>query len=107
MDRPLESKTTDSVVWQEDCSVPRGQQKVLNRDDHRKGVSRYEPDQQADVSADLRGSRSSPRVAEDRVPVGPGRQAPLPADLGGPPALPGQREPRPGGRAAEVGDRRT
>src|SRR5215218_4374059 len=67
-DRPLLGRTTDSVVWRKKCSVPRGQQKVLNRDDNRKGVSSDEPDQQADVSADLRGSRSSPRVAEDRVP---------------------------------------
>src|SRR4030095_2780433 len=104
-DRTLLGRTTDSVVLVERGSLPRGQQKVLNRDDNRKGVSSDEPDQQADVSADLRGGRSSPRVAEDRVPVGPGRQASLPADLGGPPALSGQRDPRPGGRAADVADR--
>src|SRR4030095_2869660 len=103
-DRTLLGRTTDSVVLLERGSLPRGQQKVLNRDDNRKGVSSDEPDQQADVSADLRGGRSSPRVAEDRVPVGPGGQASLPADLGGPPALPGQRDPRPGGRAADVAD---
>ena len=105
-DRTLLGRTTDSVVLLERGSLPRGQQKVLNRDDNRKGVSSDEPDQQADVSADLRGSRSSPRVTEDRVPVGPGRQASLPADLGGPPALPGQRDPGPGGRAADVADDR-
>ena len=52
-DRPLLGRTTDSVVWREECSVPQGQQKVLNRDDNRKGVSSDEPDQQADLSADL------------------------------------------------------
>src|SRR5215211_6350055 len=106
LDRTLLGRTTDSVVLLERGSLPRGQQKVLNRDDNRKGVSSDEPDQQADVSADLRGSRSSPRVAEDRVPVGPGGQASLPADLGGPPALSGQRDPGPGGRAADVADDR-
>jgi hypothetical protein len=49
----LLGRTTDSVVWRKTCSVPRGQQKVLNRDDNRKGVSSDEPDQQADLSADL------------------------------------------------------
>ena len=33
-------RTTDSVVLLERGSLPRGQQKVLNRDDNRKGVSR-------------------------------------------------------------------
>jgi hypothetical protein len=41
----LLGRTTDSVVLVERGSLARGQQKVLNRDDNRKGVSSDEPDQ--------------------------------------------------------------
>jgi hypothetical protein len=43
-----------------------------------------------------RGGRPPARLAQDRVPLGQGRQATLPEDPGRPPPLPRSRDPRPG-----------
>ena len=43
-----------------------------------------------------RGRRPPPRLTQDRVPLGQGRQATLPEDPGRSPPLPRSRDPRPG-----------
>src|SRR6266542_917635 len=66
------------------------------------GVSSNEPDKSADLPEDLRGSRSSPRVPQDGLPLGAGRQAALPPHAGRSPSVSGQRDPGAGRGAADV-----
>src|SRR5512132_2141056 len=54
-----------------------------------------------------RGGRPPPRLTQDRVPLGRGRQAPLPEDPRRPPALPRSRDPPAGRGPARGGDRLT
>src|SRR5687768_18503025 len=50
------------------------------------------------------GGRHLARVAQDRVPLGQGRQAPVPEDPWWPPALSGGRDPPAGRRAPSAAD---
>src|SRR5215218_9895623 len=52
-----------------------------------------------------RGGRHPPRLAQDRLPLGQGRQATVPEDPRRPPPLPRSRDPRPGHRTSQRSDR--
>src|SRR6266540_2903466 len=66
------------------------------------GVSSNEPDKPADLPTYLGGSRSTSRVPQDRLPLGAGGQAPIPAHPWRSPSLPRQRDPRAGRGASDV-----
>src|SRR5919199_4485407 len=95
-------RTTYSAILLEADSVPIGTTAVPCRDATAEGVSTNEPHESADLPPNVRGSRPTSRVSEDSLPLGPGRQAALPADPWRPPPLPGQRDPGARGRAADV-----
>jgi hypothetical protein len=71
-----------------------------------KGMRRGSPTQQQgrthppQLPPGRRGGRPLARLAQDRVPLGQGRQAAVPQDPGRPPPLPRGRDPRPGRRTS-------